>query len=538
MPHPRNAAASASRPIASTNIQSVPVTPRDSWRGPLTGVGTRGLGWAGLVALLTTGCADPTAPVRGPDASSEPARSATVGSGSPEAGFAFLPPLAPTSSPGATFDAEAAPRIEICALGPTGTCGRVVARMTFGGTGQDAIRLDPDGPQYVANWHTKRCVEAPCELDPAPRYRIRVLTAASGEIGSVEVRLAEAGKGRGGAVPADPGVAHTITNGSTLPIKFWIARPTLAWRSLSDGAGVPSGHTHTAYAPSLDAVFALVGGEDYAARALWRFDFAAQQWTQVPTTNFPFGKYRKLVYDASTGSLLTYWDGLGQAYRVPVTGGAWTPVGSSGNSDQYYVGGAFMNPLTNRLMQVAGYGWFRWHNRLWDLDHATGAWTELAQTGTLPWPRIGPTIALDASAAHLYLTEGEGNASGYQGDGGTLLDDLWRLDLRTRTWTNLVPIGGGSDNRIGSGMTYAAARHALFRFGGILNKDFAQRTNSLVRLDVGAAAPTWQPVTAGGAGPSARIGAGVFYDEARRRLVVVGGSTAASWVMDVWALSL
>jgi hypothetical protein len=306
----------------------------------------------------------------------------------------------------------------------------------------------------------------------------------------------------------------------------------LSWQSLG-ASSIGGAAFHSTYAEPLHAIF-VSNGPDYGPGHVWRIDLTNDQLTELPSLNYPFGKYRQLVFDEANNRLVTYWDGLGQAYSLPVAGGSWAPVGTSGNSDAYYEGAAFWNPVDGRVSFWGGYGLGRFRDTFWSLDPTTGSWSSVAPAGLAPWPRIVPLVAVDRSANRLFLTSGEGSSNGAQFDPTQqFLGDLWSLDLATHQWTNIIPVG--APPVYGGPIAYVPAERALYRFGGYSG---GVLTDALFRVDLSASTPTFEPITVYGARPFPRYGNGFYYDAQKARLVLVSGNDGVGYLNDLWQLQL
>ena len=300
-----------------------------------------------------------------------------------------------------------------------------------------------------------------------------------------------------------------------------VPRPK-GWQLLPLQSTGPTDMSIWAQAPELQAVFAarLV---DYSTGTLWRFDLATDTWTQLPATNWPNGKYRKLIYDGPRHRLLTYWDGIGQVYTLPEPGGAWTAEGSSGNSDEYYEGYGFLNPVTGRLAVFAGYGFGTWKNLFWEWDGTGNQWLNLPLAGAVPDPRFGQAVAVDPDAKRAFLGQRSlGAAAGNY-------DDLWVVNLQTYAFTNLIGPNTGPDARIGSAMAYAGTTHTLYRFGGLTLYGF-QPTADFVSAKPDAGSVSWAPMPTSAVAPGPRSGGGLVFDARRNRLVLISG--------DLWFYNL
>lgn len=309
--------------------------------------------------------------------------------------------------------------------------------------------------------------------------------------------------------------------------------PVLSWRLLGPSA-TGGAAVHSSYAEPLNAIFTS-DGPDWGPGRVWRIDLATNQTSEIPSLSYPQGKYRQLVYDEGNNRLVTYWDGLGQAYALPITGGSWSPIGGSGNSEMYYEGSAFWNPANGQVGLWGGYGYGAFSNTFWSLDAIGGAWAQLAPAGTIPWPRIQPSATIDRTGMRLFITGGEGSATGGQfHPTQQFLSDLWSLDLVTQQWTNIIPVGAGTPMYLGP-IAYVPGDDAVYRFGGITNGVYS---NELARVDLGSATPSFVPVQVYGTRPSPRWSFGLHYDVQQHRLLLVSGIDATGWASDLWELRL
>ncbi len=331
------------------------------------------------------------------------------------------------------------------------------------------------------------------------------------------------------AVASGAATVTATSEGKSASARITVEPP--GWKQIAATGAIPAAITASAYAEGLDAVFA---GEmpDYATGSLWRFDLATSQWTRLTATNWPIGKYRKLIYDASRRRLLTYWDGLGQVYSIPETGGAWTADGSSGNSELYYEAYAFQNPVSGRLSVFAGYGWGQFRNTLWEWNGST-SWLQMPVSGSVPPPRFGAQtgVAVDAQGGRAFFSQR------WMGATPGMCDDLWVMDLRTYAFRNVIAPNTGADARGGSGLAYDATSRTLYRYGG-LTLDMSRLTDDFVMATPDAPTVRWNAVPVSVASPGSRYLPALHYDARRHRLVLVSGLTATGWASDVWVYPL
>ena len=125
-----------------------------------------------------------------------------------------------------------------------------------------------------------------------------------------------------------------------------------------------------------------------------------------------------------------------------------------GNAAGLAVGDAFYwNPVTRRIGTFGGYGNFRVRNGRVEFDIEKGEWVQVeADDVKKPiWPRYRSLTEVDEEGMVLYVLAGVGSPSGQQAkeapglpgfDGHFhVLDDVWRLDLVTLKWRQLLPPG-------------------------------------------------------------------------------------------------
>lgn len=304
-----------------------------------------------------------------------------------------------------------------------------------------------------------------------------------------------------------------------------------SWRKL---AGPPTGTivnlSYSAHVPRSRYIYAGFF-PDYGVGRLFRFDLETDRWAEISTSGWPSGKYRHFVIDEINGRLVTFWDGLGQAWAVGLEGGAWFPVGAAGEGQEYYEGYAFWNPVSKAVSRFAGYGFFTFKNTLWELG-TNGSWNLIPTAAPKPSPRFGSRAqTVDRAKLRAYFAEESRGAAG-------LSDDLWELDLTTLQWRNLIPLDASPFRRIGSGLTSLAPMSSdLLRFGG-QEAVFGSSVHYNDVLLYRPGATDYVRVATTGTPPEPRRHPGVFFDWARQRVVVIGGAGPGGSFDDVWELRL
>lgn len=139
----------------------------------------------------------------------------------------------------------------------------------------------------------------------------------------------------------------------------------------------------------------------------------------------------------------------GELFRIRIADATVRPLGIQRVGDNSFVGHPYINPLNGRIGRLFGYGDFKSHNLRYELDEAGRRWIELPCEGPIPWPRHAGQVFPSADRLHWFAFGGLGNPSGRQSDtslgregyNGQFyeLNDLWRLDLASGRWTQLLP---------------------------------------------------------------------------------------------------
>jgi hypothetical protein len=148
-------------------------------------------------------------------------------------------------------------------------------------------------------------------------------------------------------------------------------------------------------------------------------------------------------------------------------------------------------------------------------------WAEASIAGARPPARHGAVLLPDPPRGRLLLLGGHDA-------GGTVLTDLWAVDLASLQWTAIAGAYAIPDE---AGV--AVTPDAAFFFGG---RTDTGPTAVMLRLDLATLA--LQGGDLSNAWPSARTRAMISYDAARKRLLLGGGRADDAALQDLWAYSL
>ena len=232
-----------------------------------------------------------------------------------------------------------------------------------------------------------------------------------------------------------------------------------------------------AYDPSANEIY-LFGGEDTVARNdLWAFSVESNQWRQLS----PVGPKP----DARFGHTLNF------------------------------------DPLRRRLIVFGGEaaGFF---SDVWAYDIAANTWTRLADNGAGPSRRYGHSAILDSGRNRLVISHGFTDRGRF--------DDTFAFDLASNRWSDITPSSGRPVRRCLHHAVFDSAGDQMFLYGGCASGFGPCPLGDLWSLDFRTG--QWREVRPS-VTPPARQHYGIAFDDARRRLILHGGS-GASIFNDTW----
>lgn len=175
-------------------------------------------------------------------------------------------------------------------------------------------------------------------------------------------------------------------------------------------------------------------------------------------------------------------------------------------------------------------------NELWALDLASKSWAQIAPQGVLPPPREDHTLILDEGNDALVL---------FGGEDGSTTNATWSFDLAANRWRDITDPSAPALE--GHASVYDPHGRRMVVFGGMreekAHKDDKVLEDTTWALDLERDSPrygTWSELEVGRPRPRARREHRGVYDPARRRLIVFGGRqrSKASFLDDLWILDL
>jgi hypothetical protein len=172
-------------------------------------------------------------------------------------------------------------------------------------------------------------------------------------------------------------------------------------------------------------------------------------------------------------------------------------------------------------------------DELWQSDLACEAWTHPMPAGA-PSARGLYAAAYDAKRARMLMMGGRTHAAAY-----VLHNDVWALDAATGAWSQLAPTGTPPTARQSHRAVYDAAKDRLLVFGGNAGTLFGDQplADTWELSFAGSADGAWRQIM--GAGPSARQDVASVIEPQSQRWIIYGG--AASFIAyspETWGFDL
>ncbi len=376
----------------------------------------------------------------------------------------------------------------------------------------------------------------------------------------------------------------TLTSGGVDSTTWYLPLgDTLVWHAVTTPSNPPARTGASAvWDPAGDRLL-LYGGMDAAGTALgdlWQLTLGdSPAWQQL----FPAGptppartlantildpiRHRLIVFSGQA----TGWSFLSDTWALSLGDTlAWNDWGASTAFGPRVGGAAIYDPLRDRMLVCGGFDGSFCDGDLHALNlGAPNGWSTVTIAGTYPRNRYDAAFAYDPVHDQLLVLEGTPGASPSQ----VCLSDAWGLSLAgTPTWTQYT---SWARSAYGSRAVWDDAAQRLVRYGGVCDSRVStwdpvagerfvfpvpplsdggavyDAHNDRYILFAGAGSADnrvwavnpetfqWTPIIASGTPPVPRRGAGVVYDDARGRLLVVSGVSGAGFVLDdLWVLPL
>jgi hypothetical protein len=202
---------------------------------------------------------------------------------------------------------------------------------------------------------------------------------------------------------------------------------------------------------------------------------------------------------------------------------------------------AVYDPVGHRMVVFGGcgntWGFGSTYNDVFSLSLASGSevWTELAPGGGAPQARFVHAAAYDSQRHRMLVFGGDTGAF-------SVLNDVWALDLTqgAEAWTALNPTGTPPSARAESLAVFDPVGKRLLVFGGrdagLLGATHFSDVHALNLPDAGT--PSWELLSPGGVGPTARAGTFGVLDAGGNRVVAGFGTDGTLYYPETYTLDL
>ncbi len=262
----------------------------------------------------------------------------------------------------------------------------------------------------------------------------------------------------------------------------------------------------------------------------------------------------RVVFFGGKGSV----DCLNDVWALSLNDLSWSQISTSGQVPTIRQShSAIYDPVNKRMIVFGGTNPSSVFNDLYSLDLSTYVWTQLSPGGTLPNVRWNHTAIYNPTDSSMvvfagrqlftgaYKTTGQIDTIDYNiaNSGGTLssvqaastwFNDLWKLDLKTLTWSQIIPAGTLPPVRECHTATYIPDVNYMLVYAGYANWECL---GDLWKYDF--ASNSWTEITVSGDAPLPKSSHSAFYDGENNRLITFGGIDE-TWITfdDVWELDL
>lgn len=238
------------------------------------------------------------------------------------------------------------------------------------------------------------------------------------------------------------------------------------------------------------------------------------------------------IYDSEHNEAIFFGGGgpdscLNDVWRLRLSDLSWTQVSVTGNIPSARQGhSAIYDPVNRRMLIFAGANPYYIFNDLHSLDLNSYTWSELLPSGTLPSPRWNHSSVYNPTDSSMIIFGGR--------DMETRLNDLWKLDLNTLTWTEISPVGEVPPVREYHTATYIPDGNYMVVYAGYAEEgDY----DDLWKYDF--ATNSWSPILPSGEKPLLRAAHSAFYNSSNNCLIIFGGNDhSLRYFGDIWKFDL
>jgi hypothetical protein len=196
------------------------------------------------------------------------------------------------------------------------------------------------------------------------------------------------------------------------------------------------------------------------------FDLVTNTTTVINTNNLPSEDLGPFTLDPTNNKLIAARSGRENLYSVSLNGGAWLQTGSGSFDSDSYGAPYYWNSFNNSVAFMGGYGSYSVKNWIWENNN--GSWNNVYVNNAIcdnsnPAKRNTQLALGSPSSNEIYIFSGMGSCNGDQFSSSCSLGspiatdvgyfcwlkDLWKLDLTTNQFTNILPVNSSSITKEG-----------------------------------------------------------------------------------------
>ena len=197
-----------------------------------------------------------------------------------------------------------------------------------------------------------------------------------------------------------------------------------------------NGYAGVAYNPRQDKLF-IAGSDSLAGYSFTRDGFAVD-WIPCRHIDLPLG--HQDVYDTITDKLYDVVIDRKRVNSFNFAGRQWEQSYPYGPLTEYWHANKFISLSDTSLYVVGGYGQLRYKNLVQQYHFANRHWDTVRTGGAYLPPRYLAALGVDPQGKYAYIVGGYGSQTGDQ-----MLDprnyyDLFRYDIRRRTFRNIFSL--------------------------------------------------------------------------------------------------
>ncbi|HVZ74593.1 MAG TPA: kelch repeat-containing protein [Polyangia bacterium] len=276
----------------------------------------------------------------------------------------------------------------------------------------------------------------------------------------------------------------------------------------------------------------LFGGIDETGTRLndvWDWDGTAGTWTQRTiagtkpparwghTMVYDTGRKKFVVYGGNTGTGTGSW--VNETWELDASAGTWQQFITTGDAPAYYYYEGYErlahDPVTKKTVLYES------DDYIYEWDPVTPAWKKVTapDAATINTPNYYPTLTYDPVRAVIVVFAGLYQAR-----------QLWEFDTTAYGFTNRSVPFNGPLQRQNPALAFDTKRGKLMLFGGRSSADNLYKQDTWEWSGTDA---TWLQRTTVDTKPDARYLSAMVYDSKRDRLLLYGGTGAATYD-DLW----